>query len=159
MTPPAVAAEAKIMARKWYEPWSWIMASKFPKLNMDYEIVISSSFVTQDGGVFDNVPVGKFYLILRDIPMLTTDPEYAAYYATVDETPVLGRSFLVPRSFGYYYNAVNQIKPCYGQGIYNVVVNVTESSRSNFVSELLFENTTTMLTQMQTAIQNKSKEK
>jgi hypothetical protein len=152
-------SKAKIMALKWYEPWSWFMASKYPKLNMDFEIVIASSYVTQDGAIFDNVPIGKFYLILRDIPMSSDDPEYKGFYESIVDKPLLGRSFLVPRSFGYYYPALNQIKPCYGQGIYNIVTNVTESSRSNFVSELLFENSTVMINQMGNTIQNKLQSK
>lgn len=152
-------AKAKVMALKWYEPWSWFMAEKHPKLNMDFEIVITSSYVTENGAIFDNMPIGKFYLILRDIPMSSEDAEYESFYAGVQDMPLLGRSFLVPRSFGYYYNAVNQIKPCYGQGIYNVVINVTESSKSNFVSQLLFDNSTVMLNQMGTAIQNKMQAK
>lgn len=152
-------SKAKIIDRRWYEPWSWFMASKYPRLNIDFEIIIATSFVTQDGGVFDNVPVGKFYLLLRDIPMLKEDPGYEAFYDRIIDTTLLGRSFLVPRSFGYYYNAVNEIQPCYGQGIYNIVTNVTESSRNNFVSEMLFENSTVMLTQMQSAIKNKMDEK
>ncbi|MCX6251727.1 MAG: hypothetical protein NTX61_13365 [Bacteroidetes bacterium] len=148
-------AKAKIMAKKWYEPWSWFMASKYPKLNMDFEIIFTSSFVTREGNIFDNVPVGKFYLILRNIPMGRNDPGYEPFYAQVKNNSVAGRSFLVPRSFGYYYSDVNHIKPSYGQGIYNIMVNVTESSRSNFVGKLLYDNTTGFIKEVGGAIQVK----
>jgi hypothetical protein len=138
-------SKAKIMAKKWFEPWSWFMASKYPKLNMDFEIFITSSWVTSGGSIFDNIPIGKFYFTVRNIPMDKTDPTYKSFYESVKNIPVRGRSFLVPRSYGYYYNAVNQITPSYGQGIYNIVVNVTESSRSNFVSKLLYDNSTEFL--------------
>jgi hypothetical protein len=148
-------SKAKIMAKKWYEPWSWFMSSKYPKLNMDFEIAITSSFVTRDGGIFDNAPVGKFYLVLREIPMDKRDPEYTEFYSRITENPVIGKSFLVPRSFGYYYAAMNQVQPCFGKGVYNIVVNVTESSKENFVSKMLFDNSTEIIKQTGTAIQNK----
>lgn len=140
-------AKAKIMSKKWYEPLSWFMAPKYPVLNMDFEIIVTSSFVNRDGGIFDNVPIGKFYLTLRNIPLGKTDPVYEGFYANVKNNKVIGRSFLVPRSFGYYYDLERKIKPSYGQGMYNIVVNVSESSRSNFVSKMVFDNSTEIIKQ------------
>jgi hypothetical protein len=140
-------AKAKIMAKKWYQPLSWFMAPKYPTLNMDFEINITSSFVTREGGIFNDVSVGKFYLTLRDIPLDKTDPAYDKFYANVKNKTVIGRSFLVPRSFGYYYDSQRQIKPSYGQGMYNIVVKVNESSQPNFVQEMLFDNSTEIIKQ------------
>ena len=151
-------AKAKIQAKKWYLPLSWFTAPRFPTLNMDFEINITSSFVTREGGIFNDIPVGKFYLTLRDIPFDKTDPAYEKFYANVKNNNVIGRSFFVPRSFGYYYDPKRQIKPSFGQGMYNIVVKVNESSRPNFVQEMLFENSTEIL-QQAGSNSNKSKTK
>ena len=140
-------AKAKILARKWYQPFSWFMAPEYPSLNVDFEITFTSSFVTREGVIFNDVPVGKFYLTLRNIPLDKTDPRYDKYYANVKNNTIMGRSFLVPRSFGYYYDSKRQIKPCYGQGMYNIVVKVNESSRPNFVQKMLFDNSTEIIQQ------------
>ena len=110
-------------------------------------ITITTSFVNREGGIFNDVPVGKFYLTLRKIPLDKMDPAYDKFYATVKKDTVRGRSFLVPRSFGYYYDSKRQIKPCYGQGMYNIVVKVNESSRPNFVQTMLFDNSTEIIKQ------------
>lgn len=140
-------AKAKIMAKKWYQPLSWFIAPEYPTLSMDFEINITSSFVTREGGIFNDVQVGKFYLTLRDIPLDKTDPAYNKFYANIKNKAVIGRSFLVPRSFGYYYDSKRQIKPSYGQGMYNIVVKVNESSRPNFVQTMLFDNSTEIIRQ------------
>ncbi len=140
-------AKAKIMARKWYQPLSWFMAPEYPTLNMDFEITITSSFVTREGVIFNDFPVGKFYLTLRKIPLDKTDPAHDKFYANVRNDTVIGRSFLVPRSFGYYYDSKRQIKPSYGQGMYNIVVKVNESSRQNFLQKMLFDNSTEIIQQ------------
>lgn len=140
-------AKAKIMARKWYQPLSWFMAPEYPTLNIDFEITITSYYVTREGVIFDNVPVGKFYLTLRDIPLDKTDPAHDKFYANLKNNTVIGQSFLVPRSFGYYYDSKHQIKPSYGQGMYNIVVKVNESSRPNFVQKMLFDNSTEIIEQ------------
>jgi|GEM_PF-716518 len=140
-------AKAKIMARRLYQPLSWFKTPKYPTLNIDFEINITTSFVTREGGIFNDVPVGKFYLTLRKIPLDKLDPAYDKFYANVKNDTVRGRSFLVPRSFGYYYDSKRQIKPCYGQGMYNIVVKVNESSRPNFVQTMLFENSPEIIKQ------------
>jgi hypothetical protein len=150
-------AKAKIIANEWYEPWSWFMAPKYPTLNMDFEISITTSFVNREGGIFNDVPVGKFYLNLRKIPLDKTDPAYDKFYAKVKNNTVIGRSFLVPRSFGYYYDSKRQIKPSYGQGMYNIVVKVNESSRPNFVQKMLFDNSIEIFEQAGTSIPQSGK--
>jgi hypothetical protein len=150
-------AKAKIMAKKWYQPFSWGMVSEYPTLNMDFEITFTSSFVTREGVIFDDVPVGKFYLTLRNIPLDKTDPAHDMFYANVKNNTIIGRSFLVPRSFGYYYDSKRQIKPSYGQGMYNIVVKVNESSRPNFVQKMLFDNSIGILEQAGASIPQSGK--
>lgn len=150
-------AKAKILARKWYQPLSWFMAPEYPTLNIDFEITFTSSYVTREGVIFNDIPVGKFYLILREIPLDKTDPAHDKFYANVKNNNIIGQSFLVPRSFGYYYDSKRQIKPSYGQGIYNIVVKVNESSRPNFIQKMLFDNSTEIIEQVEANIPHSGK--
>jgi hypothetical protein len=140
-------AKAKIMSRKWYQPWTWFMAYKFPYLNMDFEITLTASWVTREGVLFSDMQVGKFLLPLKNIPLDKKDPAHAKFYAGLKKHTVTGKSFLVPRSFGYYYSPKHQLKPSFGQGSYNIAVKVNESSRSNSVQTMLFDNSTDIIQQ------------
>lgn len=109
------------------------------KLNMDIEITIQTSYVNQEGVLFDNVVLGKFYFLLRDAPLDSTDGDYKKYYDSLKGQLLTGKSFIVPRSFGYHKEN-NIQKPGYSQGAYSVLVKITESSKNSFVSKLLFDN-------------------
>ncbi len=71
-------------------------------LNLDFEISFRTSYANDQGQLFDNVLLGKFLLSLREAPLDPNDPQYAAYYNGLKGKLLDGRSFLVPRSFGYY---------------------------------------------------------
>jgi hypothetical protein len=110
------------------------------KMNLDFEINLRTSYVASNGAVFDNVVIGKFYLLLRGAPLDQTQPGYAAYYEGLKDSLLTGRSFIIPRSFGYHRDAYGEMKQSFSQGAYSIEVKVKESSKNNFVSRLLFEN-------------------
>lgn len=113
---------------------------KKKKLNMDFEIVFTTSYVNEHGQLFDNVTLGKFYFTLRDAPLDHDDPGFKAYYDSLpSRTRIIGRSFIVPRSFGYYMDG-KDLKKSWSQGVYNIRVNVKESSKDVFVSRVLLDN-------------------
>ena len=80
-------------------------------INMDLEITFNTSYVNELGQLFDNVELGKFYLLLRDAPMDKTSPLFTPYYDSLKGTRVDGRSFIVPRSFGYYKDVTGILQP------------------------------------------------
>lgn len=110
------------------------------KLNMDFEITFKTSYVNEQGVLFDNVTLGKFVLLVRDAPLDKTAEGYASYYENLKGKRIDGRSFIVPRSFGYYINEAGAPERSYSQGAYSVQVNVKESSKNSFVNTLLLDN-------------------
>ncbi|MBK7562420.1 MAG: hypothetical protein WAT34_12485 [Chitinophagaceae bacterium] len=109
-------------------------------LNMDIEIAFKTSYVNELGQLFDNVELGKFYVLLREAPVDKLNPAYAHYYDSLKGTRVDGRSFIVPRSFGYYKDANGVVGKSYSQGSYSISVKVTESANDRFVTKVLADN-------------------
>ena len=109
-------------------------------INMDIEITFKTSYVNEDGQLFDNVDIGKFYLVLRDAPIDKNSPAYAHFNDSLNGTRINGKSFIVPRSFGYYKTVEGTVEKSYSQGAYSIAVKVTESSRHKFVTKVLVDN-------------------
>jgi hypothetical protein len=110
------------------------------KLNMDFEITFLSSYVNSQGVIFDSVVLGKFYFFLRNAPLDRRETNYASYYAGLKDSLLTGKSFIVPRSFGYHHEPDGQTKPGYSQGAYSIHVKVKESSKDHFINKLVIEN-------------------
>lgn len=106
------------------------------KLNMDFEISIVSSYLSENGTMNPDVTVGKFVFPVRNAPLDEKDPAYATYYKKLEKSPCIGQSFLVPRSAGYYNNG-NGFDRCWGVGLYTVKVNVKESSKNTFIDKVI----------------------
>ena len=116
------------------------------KLNMDFEITFLTSYVNSQGLIFDSVVLGKFYLFLRNAPLDKNDSIYQSYYAKLKDSLLTGKSFIVPRSFGYHREqGDNLTKPGYSQGAYSIHVKVKESSKDHFINKLLIENANLMI--------------
>jgi hypothetical protein len=114
-------------------------------LNLDVEITFTTSFVNQQGQLFDNVELGKFYLFLRNAPLDKNSANYESYYSAIRGQRLDGKSFIVPRSFGYYKNPDGEIKPSYSQGAYSISAKVTETSRDRFVTKILVDNSSQLI--------------
>lgn len=109
-------------------------------VNMDIEITFRSSYVNQQAVLFDNVALGKFYIFLRDAPLDTAAANYKSYYENLKGSMLTGRSFLIPRSFGYHMEDGQPVSG-YSQGAYTITVEVKESTKNFFVTKVISENT------------------
>ena len=114
-------------------------------INMDVEITFNSSYVNEMGQLFDNVELGKFYLLLREAPMDKNSPAYTHYYDSLRGTRVDGRSFIVPRSFGYYKDESGNVNKSFSQGAYSISVKVTESANDRFVTKVISDNSSQII--------------
>ena len=114
------------------------------ELNMDIEITFRSSYVSSDAVLYDNVNLGKFYLFIRKAPLEPSAENYQAYYSAMKGKLLTGRSFIVPRSFGYHLED-GDAKPGYSQGAYHIDVRVKESSKNVFESKVITDNTNLMI--------------
>jgi hypothetical protein len=110
------------------------------KLNMDIEITFLTSYINGDGHIYDSVVLGKFYLLLRNAPLDPADTSYSKYYERLKGSLLIGKSFIVPRSFGYHKEG-NVLKPGFSQGAYSIHVKVKESTKDHFINKLVIENT------------------
>lgn len=110
------------------------------ELNMDFEISFKTSYVNDMGQLFNDVELGKFYFLVRNAPIDKTEERYDAYYKNLQGKMLDGKSFIVPRSFGYHVVGPNQTKPSFSQGAYAIQVNVRESSKDKFVTKVLVDN-------------------
>ncbi len=114
-------------------------------INMDVEITFNSSYVNEQGQLFDNMELGKFFLLLREAPMDKNSPAYAHYYDSLKGTNVEGRSFIVPRSFGYYKNENGAVGKSFSQGAYSISAKVTESANDRFVTKVLADHSSQII--------------
>lgn len=115
------------------------------KLNMDFEITFVTSYVSDRGNLFDSVVLGKFYFLLREAPLDPGSVGYEQFYSNLKDSMLLGKSFIVPRSFGYHREPDGEIRSGYSQGAYSIQVKVKESSKNRFITKLVMENANVMI--------------
>ncbi|MEO6253078.1 MAG: hypothetical protein ABIO79_07230 [Ferruginibacter sp.] len=130
----------KLKDFKLYYSKAKMTAAQKNTINMDIEISFRTTYVNQIGQLFDNVELGKFYMLVRNAPMDKSSPGYDAYYENMKGKKVDGRSFIVPRSSGYYKDNMGNVAKSYSQGAYSIAVKVTESSKDKFVTKILVDN-------------------
>ncbi len=114
-------------------------------INMDIEISFVTSYVNDQGQLFDKVELGKFYLLIRDAPLDKKSEGYDAYYDKLKGKLVDGKSFIVPRSFGYYIAANGTAARSFSQGAYSIIAKVKESSKDKFITKVLVDNSSQLL--------------
>lgn len=132
-------AKAKVPTKHWYMPWTYLQKQRNDKLDMDIEIDFNTTYNTEQGVIHHDIELGKFYFLIRDAPLDKKDPNYQSYYDSLVNESVDGCSFIVPRSFGHYFNG-SEYKPCYSQGKYNITIKVTESGKEKYIDKLIMDN-------------------
>lgn len=137
-------AKAKIPTKKWYMPWSYVQKGKNDKIDLDIEVNFYSTYNSKDGSIYRDVNLGTFYLLVRDAPLSKKDKDYKSYYESMANESLDGYSYIVPRSFGHYFDGT-EYKPCYSQGNYSIVVKVTESGKDKFVDKIIMNNSSKVI--------------
>jgi hypothetical protein len=107
-----------------------------PRLNLDFDISILASYLTREGELRRGQVLGTFVTTLRDVPIGGTPKEYEAFR----NTPIAGRSFIVPRSYSYIVAADDSATPVWSRGAYSILVNVRESTKNVFVDRAVVDN-------------------
>lgn len=144
-------AKARVAGSRWYMPWTLFQKKHDEHLNLDFEIKFTTNYVNKQGNLFNNVELGTFYLNLRNAPLNRTTTGYKAYYDKQKGKALDGYSFLVPRSFGYYYHE-GDFRESYSKGLYNVLISVKESSKDKFVDKLIMSNSGQIVDQISNTI-------
>lgn len=117
-----------------------VAAGSDHKLNIDFEITFTSSFVNSNAELFQDVELGKFFLFVRRAPLRQSDAGYDAYYAKLKGKKLEGKSFIVPRSLGYHISEANNLEQSFSQGAYTINIKIKESSKNTFVNQLITDN-------------------
>jgi hypothetical protein len=124
-------------------------------INLDFQITFSTSYIGENGTLNKDVELGKFVYSLRHAPLDSTADNYKTYYAKLKDSLVTGKSFIVPRSYGYYKQANGSVVPYYNQGQFSIAVNVTESSKDSFINQMLINSSGIGLDYTQSVIMGK----
>ena len=128
-----------------YKTKAKITSGQKNSINMDIEITFSTSYVNNIGQLFNNTETGKFYLTLRDAPLDKNTAHYKSFYDGLKGELLDGKSFIIPRSYGYFINADGESKPCYSQGAYSIQVKVKESTKDKFITKMLIDNSSQII--------------
>ena|ERR1700744_4715257 len=126
-------------------------------INVDFQITFNASYIGQNGILNKDVELGKFVYSLRHAPLDSTSAGYKPYYDKLKDSLLTGRSFIVPRSLGYYKQSNSIVMPYYNQGQFSISVNVTESSKDSFVNEMLINSSNIGIDYTQGVIMQKLK--
>jgi len=124
-------------------------------INLDFQITFTTSYIGENGTLNKDVELGKFVYSLRHAPLDSTSSGYKTYYAKLKDSVLTGKSFIVPRSYGYYKQSNGMVVPYYNQGQFSIAVNVTESSKDSFINELLINSSGIGVDYTQSVIMNK----
>lgn len=142
-------AKAKIPDVKWYLPWTWFN-KKEQTINIDVEIKINATWYSDNGTFYQNIPIGLFNLNVRNLPM---DREAQQKFLNDPKKGIIGKriqgySLLVPRSASFIKTNNNELTSSYGQGLYNIEVNVKEASKQTFVVKSVYDNSDQLVDQL-----------
>ena len=109
------------------------------KMSVEFDISFLTTYISDKGIIHDSVVLGKFHLMLKDIDIDKQSDDFGKCTKFGRETEVTGKSFIVPRSPGYF-KTKNKIIPGYNQGSYSIVVSVKECTKPNFATAVIIEN-------------------
>jgi hypothetical protein len=131
--------KVKINKSRWYLPWSWFLKED-RTIQLDFEIDIKANWLDAQGGINSDISFGHFVLPLRNVPMDPEADNRESYFSSLRGKEIQGSSYILPRSVAYCTNELGDLSLCYGRGDFNIDVRVVESSKSDFVSRKLTEN-------------------
>ncbi len=144
-------SKAKVPGSKWYMPWT-LMYYKRNQVNLDMEISFTSSWTGVNSSINRDVEIGKFIFNMRNIPLTDDRVVKEEFRQAVIGSTAFGYCFLVPRSHGFYWSEDKELKPGFGQGKYDILVNVTESGKNHFVTKIVQDNSDVILDQFKGAV-------
>ncbi len=125
-------AKVKMNDKKWFTPWTVFMKEQ-QMINLDLEMDILANWIDDQGVIHSQLSFGKFYLPIRNIVVGDT-------VTTFKNIPVSGYSYLPPRSATFCMSKRGQWKKCYGQGDFDIIAKITESSKNHKLNKIIYDN-------------------
>lgn len=135
---------AKMAKTKWYNPISWGQKKLDELLNIDIEVILKTTYITEQGVMLKDEVIGSFLYPIRNMPMNPEHPNYQKFRDDLKGTPMQGFSFLIPRSIGHRIGANGKLEPVFSQARFSMEIRVRESGRDKFVERTFFENSGSM---------------
>lgn len=146
-------SKAKIPGYRWYMPWSAFNINK-KSINVDLEVVFTSSWMNKNGNMQRDNTVGSFSLNLRNIPLDPASENFDTYRNDITGKALNGQAFLIPRTFGRFVTHEGELKECYGQGAYNITVNVNEAGKPHFITKIAQDNSNAVIDEINMNLMN-----
>jgi hypothetical protein len=125
-------AKVKMNDKKWYTPWTVFM-KKQELINLDLEVDILANWIDDSGEIHKQLSFGKFYFPVRDFKVGERDTTY-------QNVPVAGYCYLPPRSSAFCMSKRGQWEKCYGQGDFDIIAKLTESSKNHKLNKIIYDN-------------------
>ncbi|MCB9245260.1 MAG: hypothetical protein H6606_02420 [Flavobacteriales bacterium] len=132
-------AKVKVNDSRWFMPWTWFY-KKEKVFHLDFNIDIHTNWIDELGGIHSNVPFGHFVLPVHNIPLNPDPMAKKAYFDSFRGRSISGSSYVIPRSVTFCSDPRGRISKCYGRGDFSITAQVTESSKTDFVSKLIMDN-------------------
>jgi len=137
-------SKVKVNDSKWYLPWTWFL-NKEKTFHLDFEIDVAVNWIDDLGVIHSNIPFGKFVLPVHDIPLTEDADKRNAYFNEYKNKSLSGSSYMIPRSVTYCTNPRGKVTPCFGRGDFSISTKVIESSKKDFVSTMIMNNSDQIL--------------
>jgi hypothetical protein len=131
---------AKMAKTRWYNPITWGSKKNDERLNIDVEIKLKSTYISNSGELIRDELIGSFLFPIRNCPMNPEQEDYLAFRENLIGKRMQGFSFLVPRSAAYQLDdRTQQFKQVYGLGRFNLEINVKESGKDKLIERTFYE--------------------
>lgn len=124
--------KVKMNARKWYLPWTMFI-KKQESINLDMEVDFLANWIDNNGVIHSQQQFGKFYFPVRNFVVGTVDTTYSG-------AGLGGYCYLPPRSATFCMDKGGQWKKCFGQGDFDIIAKITESSKNNKLNKIIYNN-------------------
>lgn len=121
---------------KYIKPKVSITNSK-KKISVEFDITFLASYINHDGNLVDNVILGKFHKLIDSVSIDLQKDDFGK--SPDKDSSVTGKSFIVPRSYGYVING-NRVEKGYNQGLYSIFITVKESTNPTYATKMMIEN-------------------
>ncbi len=125
-------AKVKMNDKKWYTPWTWFMKEQ-NKINLDIEIDILTNWIDNNGAIHKQEQFGKFFFPVRGFVVGNQDS------ANTNQS-LGGYCYLPPRSATFCMSKRGQWEKYFGQGDFDIIVKLTESSKNHKLNKLIYDN-------------------
>lgn len=134
-------SKAKVDDRRWYLPWTLSRKKDATHVDVNIEITVKASWVSNEGHIHRNQVLGVFQLPLFNVPLDKTQPGAADYFKKLKGLKLDGKSFLIPRSPGVFYDIeTRDYKTCYGTGDFSLHLKITEIGNRGKFKEIIEDN-------------------